>query len=207
MKNSWKKFITPLYDGALRDQVEAAYASTEVFPPLAEVFHAFDFFEIDDTKVVLIGQDPYHDNNQAMGLSFSVPVGKKIPPSLRNIYKELGINPDNGDLTPWAKQGVLLLNATLTVEAHKPNSHKDFGWQALTDAVIKRLSDKGDVTFLLLGAFAQKKAPLIDASRNKIITANHPSPLSAYRGFFGSGVFKQIPEIDWSIPNQQMELF
>ena len=179
------------------------------------IFNAFNLTPFDKVKVVILGQDPYHGDNQAMGLSFSVPKGVKIPPSLINIYKEiyddLGINePNSGDLTYWAKQGVLLLNASLSVEKGKPNSHKDFGWHLFSDAVIKKISDeKYGVIFLLWGNFAKNKANLIDQNKHFILTAPHPSPL-ARGGFFGCKHFSKTNEIlkklgkspiDWDLNN------
>jgi uracil-DNA glycosylase len=164
----------------------------------------------------LLGQDPYHDDNQAHGLCFSVKPGIKPPPSLVNMFKELKEDvrfdiPNNGYLVEWAKQGMLMLNAVLTVRAHTPNSHKNKGWETFTDAVINKVNDKADpVVFVLWGGYAQKKLKLIDTSRHIVIQSAHPSPLSARNGFFGSKPFSAInsalrasgkPEIDWQIPN------
>ena len=168
-----------------------------VYPPGNMIFSAFNHTAFDKVKVVIIGQDPYHGPDQAHGLCFSVPDGIKIPPSLRNIYKELiddiGIAPpQKGDLTNWAKQGVLLLNATLTVRAHQAGSHQKKGWERFTDQAIKSVSDNLDnVVFLLWGAYAQKKAELIDENKHLILKSVHPSPLSAHRGFLGCKHFSQ----------------
>jgi uracil-DNA glycosylase len=168
-----------------------------VFPPEDEVFTALELTSYADTQVLLLGQDPYHDNNQAHGLAFSVRKGISPPPSLRNIFKELsgdlGISvPKTGWLVPWAKQGVLLLNAVLTVRAHQANSHKNKGWERFTDTVIQSLSEKDDpVVFLLWGGYAQKKKSLINSQKHTILEAAHPSPLSAHRGFFGSRLFSK----------------
>jgi len=185
-----------------------------IFPKGPDIFNAFNLTPFDQVKVVIIGQDPYHGVGEAHGLCFSVQDGVKIPPSLRNIYKEmqsdLGITPaTTGNLTPRTKQGVFLLNATLTVEKDKANSHKDIGWQIFTDQVISLLSQKKEhLVFILRGAFAQQKELLIDRSRHKILKAAHPSPFSADRGFFGSKPFSQtntylvehgISPIDWKI--------
>jgi uracil-DNA glycosylase len=188
----------------------------QVFPPERDVFSALELTPYDDVKVVLLGQDPYHDDGQAHGLCFSVLPGVSPPPSLVNMYKELQTDvgfrvPNNGYLIPWARQGVLLLNAVLTVRAHTPNSHKNRGWETFTDAVLARVNDRRDpVVFVLWGGYAQKKAKLIDGSRHTIIQMAHPSPLSARNGFFGSKPFSGINEalrragkhpIDWQLPD------
>jgi len=176
---------------SLRESVRQSYETTTVFPPSELIFNAFNLCSLPSVKVVILGQDPYHGHGQAMGLSFSVPTDEKVPPSLRNIYKEvvddLGTEmPYTGDLRHWAKQGVLLLNATLTVAADQPGSHQGLGWEQFTDAVIETISDeKEHVVFLLWGAYAAKKAVLIDTTEHLVLTAPHPSPLSAHRGFFG----------------------
>lgn len=187
-----------------------------VFPPEAEVFSALQLTPIEQVSVLILGQDPYHDDNQAHGLCFSVRPGIAIPPSLLNIFKELQEDlgckiPNNGYLTHWAEQGVLLLNTVLTVQAHQANSHKGQGWETFTDAVIKAVNAKTDpVVFVLWGANARKKISLIDQSRHVVIESAHPSPLSSYRGFFGSRPFSRINaalrtngkvEIDWQIPD------
>lgn len=173
-----------------------------IYPPRVDIFNAFKLIEPKDVKVVILGQDPYHGPGQAHGLSFSVLPGQKIPPSLRNMFKELALEypnfeaPEHGDLTQWAKQGVLLLNATLTVEDANPNIHQRLGWQTFTDAAIKYVSEQCEgVVFLLWGAFAQKKIFLIDEKRHHILKSAHPSPLSARRGFFGNEHFKTTNEL------------
>lgn len=186
-----------------------------VYPDSAEIFNAFELTPFDQVKVVILGQDPYHGAGQAHGLSFSVKNHIKIPPSLQNIYKELSSDivgfktPLHGDLTSWAKQGVLLLNATLTVNASEPASHQKKGWETFTDKVIKTISDnKAGIVFILWGRYAQQKENLIDVNKHFIIKSAHPSPFSAYNGFFGSKPFsktnkilqqKGLQEIDWQI--------
>lgn len=185
-----------------------------IFPEGKNIFNAFNSTSFDQVKVVILGQDPYHGTGEAHGLCFSVQDGIRIPPSLRNIYKELQDDvgttiPSTGNLTPRTKQGVFLLNATLTVEKDQANSHKDIGWQTFTDAVIRNLSkEKDNLVFILRGAFAQQKAEFIDQSKHLIIKSPHPSPFSADRGFFGSKPFSKtnkylkehwIVEINWQI--------
>ncbi len=187
-----------------------------VFPPDKDVFAALHLTPYEKVSVLILGQDPYHDDGQAHGLCFSVRPEVTIPPSLQNIYKELRDDlgcqiPNNGCLTSWAEQGVLLLNAVLTVRAHQANSHQGKGWENFTDAIIRAVNDKPDrVVFVLWGAYARKKVPLIDTQRHIIIQSAHPSPLSASNGFFGSRPFSKInaalraagkPEIDWQIPD------
>jgi uracil-DNA glycosylase len=187
-----------------------------VFPPEEDVFNAFRYTPYDRVNVLLLGQDPYHDDNQAHGLCFSVRPGIKPPPSLVNMFKELHNDvgcriPNNGYLVPWAEQGILMMNAVLTVRAHTPNSHKNRGWETFTDTVIRKVSEKPDpVVFVLWGAYAQKKRALIDTSRHVIVQSAHPSPLSARNGFFGSRPFSAInnalreadkPEINWQLPD------
>lgn len=168
----------------------------EIYPEEKNIFKAFELTSLEETKVVIIGQDPYHGQGEAMGLSFSVPEGIKVPPSLKNIYKELNIEYGeqerlNGDLTHWAKQGVLLINSVLTVEKDKPASHKKIGWQIFTDTIIKKISEeKENVVFLLFGQYAEGKKELIDENKHFIIITPHPSPFSARKGFFGSDCFK-----------------
>ncbi|MFZ9661149.1 MAG: uracil-DNA glycosylase [Chitinophagaceae bacterium] len=190
-------------------------SSRPVYPPGSLIFNAFNQTPFDKVRVVLIGQDPYHGPGQAMGMSFSVPKGIKPPPSLQNIFKEiqndLGIQmaPNYGDLTSWAKQGVLLLNAALTVRANEPMSHSKIGWMDFTDAVIKKISDqKNHVIFLLWGKFAQEKQILIDETRHFVLKAAHPSPFSAEKGFFGCKHFSKVNQllvkngldpIDWKL--------
>lgn len=190
------------------------YAQRQIFPPKEELFSAFQYCDMNQIKVVILGQDPYHEKNQAHGLAFSVRKGIKIPPSLRNIYKELnsdlGIDiPSHGCLIEWAKQGVFMLNAVLSVREGKAGSHHNKGWEIFSDHVIQTINEQCDaVVFLLWGAPAQRKQALIDENRHCILCAPHPSPLSAYRGFFGSKPFSQAnaylkahyrDEIDWRI--------
>lgn len=188
------EFEKPYFE-MLTQFVRAEYANGLCFPPGKLIFNAFNQCPFDNVKVVLIGQDPYHEPGQAQGLCFSVGDGVKFPPSLRNIFTEiqsdLGVAvPDSGDLTRWAKQGVLLLNATLTVRAHAAGSHQNKGWETFTDAVIRAVSDGRDnVVFMLWGSYAQSKAKLIDSTRHCVLKSAHPSPLSAYRGFFGNHHF------------------
>ena len=198
----WREYLDLERFSALFEAVERAYETAEVYPPRAELFSAFELTPPEQVRVVILGQDPYHEPGQAHGLAFSVRQGVKVPPSLVNIYKEresdLGIPPaPHGDLTHWAEQGVLLLNTVLTVERGKANSHKALGWQAFTDHVVQRLSDLPQpVAFVLWGAQAQKKAAVAAASSNPrlVLQGPHPSPLSAYRGFFGSRPFSRINE-------------
>lgn len=196
---SWEQLLQPEFDQPYFEEltgfVRQEYASKRIFPPASLIFNAFDQCPLSSVKVVIIGQDPYHGPGQAHGLCFSVQPGIEIPPSLVNIFKEieqdLGIpKPSNGDLTRWARQGVLLLNATLTVEAHQAGSHQGKGWERFTDAVISRLSaHKKNLVFMLWGSYAQKKGAVINAEEHLILKAVHPSPLSAYRGFLGCGHF------------------
>ncbi|QIV96470.1 uracil-DNA glycosylase [Allofrancisella inopinata] len=167
-----------------------------IFPAKENIFNAFKYTKLEDLKVVILGQDPYHNYNQAHGLAFSVQKGVDVPPSLRNMYKELARSisdfeiPNHGCLVDWAKQGVFLLNTTLTVEAHKANSHKDIGWETFTDTVIHKISEyKENVVFMLWGSHARKKKNLIDNSKHLILESTHPSPLSAHRGFLGCNHF------------------
>lgn len=215
--DSWKnilhsEFKKP-YFKELANFVKEEYTNHKCYPKGAAIFAAFDFCYLDDLKVVIIGQDPYHGANQANGLCFSVKDGISHPPSLINIFKEIATDlgkeyPQSGNLEKWAKQGVLLLNATLTVRAHEAGSHQKKGWETFTDEVIKRISDeKENVVFLLWGGFAKKKVKLIDKKKHHILESGHPSPLSANRGYwFGNQHFsktnsflKQIGEkpIDW----------
>ena len=176
----------------------AEYQQHTCYPPIGDVFHAFRLCAYQDTKVFILGQDPYHNPNQAMGLAFSVPRHTEIPPSLKNIFEELtdDLNldmPTSGDLSAWARQGVLLLNAILTVRQHAPLSHKDFGWQRFTDHVLELLNAKETpVVFVLWGSYARSKRALISNPRHLLIENVHPSPLSAHRGFFGSKPFSHI---------------
>ena len=198
---TWTDILAPIknteYFTTLWEKVKEEYQTTKCFPPKNQIFRAIELTPFDEVKVVIIGQDPYHNDNQANGLCFSVSDKVKAPPSLKNIFKELeddlGIKKTSNELEMWAKQGVLLLNATLTVRAHEANSHKDLGWEQFTDFIIKEISDKKEnVVFVLWGAFAQKKAGLIDASKHFIIQSAHPSPFSVHKGFFGSRPFSKI---------------
>lgn len=204
IEQSWKEALQPEFDNAyfhaLTEFVRQEYVSKQVFPPASLIFNAFDQCPIDQVKVVILGQDPYHGVGQAHGLCFSVNDGVIIPPSLVNIFKEinrdLGIAiPSSGNLLRWAQQGVLLLNATLTVEAHKAASHQGKGWEVFTDAVIRLLSERLDnLVFLLWGSYAQQKSTLINRSKHLVLKSVHPSPLSAYRGFIGCGHFSAANE-------------
>lgn len=191
-----KEFVSP-YFLTLTNFLENEYRSKTIYPQKEMIFNAFDKCPYDKVKVVIIGQDPYHGPGQAHGLCFSVNEGIKPPPSLNNIFKELesdlGIStPTSGNLTRWAEQGVLLLNATLTVEAHKAGAHQKKGWETFTDAVIKNVSDyHNNIVFILWGGYAQKKGGVIDSTKHHIIKSAHPSPLSAYNGFWGSKPFSQ----------------
>ena len=217
INDSWaerlgNEFAQP-YFSQLTDFVRHEYATTTCYPPGRLIFNAFNLCPFDSVKVVIIGQDPYHEAGQAMGLSFSVPDGVAMPPSLQNIFKEiqgdLGIGvPQSGNLTRWAEQGVLLLNATLTVRAHQAGSHQRHGWERFTDAAISRLSEGRDhLVFILWGGYARSKASLIDRSRHLVLESVHPSPLSANRGgWFGNHHFSRCNEylaghgmgpIDW----------
>lgn len=204
------------YFFVLQKFLEKERAQFTVFPPEPEVYTALELTPFDQVRVVILGQDPYHDNNQAHGLAFSVRPGIMPPPSLMNIFRELKADvgfqmPNNGHLVHWARQGVLLLNTVLTVRAHQANSHRGKGWETFTDRIIQAVSGRpGPVIFVLWGNPAQRKQALIDASKNHILTAPHPSPLSASRGFFGCRHFSKInallremdqPEIDWQLPN------
>ena len=193
------EFSSPSYL-KLREFLKAEYSSHTVYPSMYDIFNSMKFTPFNGIKVVLIGQDPYHEENQAMGLSFSVPKGVDLPPSLVNIFKEIESETgksgfSSGDLTGWAKQGVLLLNAVLTVRAHAANSHKGKGWEEFTDGIIKKISDgRENVVFFLWGANARAKKPLIDGNKHLILECAHPSPLSAYNGFFGCGHFIKANE-------------
>lgn len=197
----------------LREFLKKEYSSHTIYPPMFDIFNSMKMTAFNDIKIVLLGQDPYHNEGQAMGLSFSVPDGIDRPPSLVNMFKELKAELDipismSGNLTGWAKQGILLLNSVLTVRAHQANSHKGKGWEIFTDSIIKKISDKREnVVFLLWGANARSKRDLIDKEKHLVLECAHPSPLSAYNGFFGCGHFKKANEylikmgkqpIDWS---------
>ena len=200
---TWKEILAPIKQSdaftTLWNKVKQEYAQGKCFPPKNQIFRAIELTTFDEVEVVIIGQDPYHNDFQANGLCFSVSDLVKAPPSLKNIFTELkddlGIEKTSNELNSWAKQGVLLLNATLTVRAHEPNSHKDLGWEKFTDFIIKEISEKKEnVVFVLWGAFAQKKASLIDETKHFIIHSAHPSPFSVYRGFYGSRPFSKINE-------------
>ncbi|WBX74508.1 uracil-DNA glycosylase [Tenacibaculum pacificus] len=204
MNNSWKSILKPelekTYFKELSNFVNEEFNINTCFPKKENIFSAFDYCSFDDLKVVIIGQDPYHGAGQGNGLSFSVNDGIKHPPSLVNIFKEIETDlqisyPVSGDLSRWAKQGVLLLNATLTVREGEAGSHQKQGWEEFTDAVIQKISEeKKDVVFLLWGKFAEKKGSIIDIQKHTIFKAPHPSPLGAWRGWFGSKHFSKTNE-------------
>lgn len=217
--NDWdltlQEEIKKPYFEELSLKVAEEYKEHTVYPPQEDIFRALKQTPYDRTKVVILGQDPYHGQGQAEGLSFSVKPGVRIPPSLHNIYKELSADlgipaPSHGSLMHWANQGVLLLNAVLTVREGQPNSHKGLGWEKFTDAVIAKLNERTTpVVFILWGSYAQKKGAFIDRTRHHVLESVHPSPLAARRGFFGSRPFSAsnafledqgIEPIDWSIP-------
>lgn len=219
IEESWREVLKPEFNKPYFEQIKA-FLKTEkaqgkvIYPPGSLIFNAFEQTPFDQLKVVLLGQDPYHGKGQAHGLSFSVQKGVTPPPSLKNIFKELQEDigmaiPATGDLTPWAQQGVLLLNASLTVRAGEPNSHSKIGWMHFTDAVIKTISDqKKGIVFLLWGSFAGQKQELIDETKHHVLKAAHPSPFSADKGFFGCRHFSKtnqllmkegIDPIDWSL--------
>ena len=198
---SWKNELADIFESpGFRQTAEfarAQYATREVYPPAAKIFAAFDACPFDKVKVVILGQDPYHGPGQANGLCFSVNPGVRMPTSLVNIFKEVSADtgapmPADGDLSRWARQGVLLLNATLTVEANRAGSHQGQGWEQFTDEVISRLSrDRDHLVFILWGSYAIRKSALIDQTRHLVLTSPHPSPLSAHRGFFGNHHFSR----------------
>lgn len=209
------EFRKPYY-AELYKKVRAEYAAYQVYPPAGDILNAFHFTPLSEVKVVILGQDPYHEPGQAHGLSFSVKPGIQIPPSLVNIYQELHDDlgcyiPDNGCLTKWAKQGVLLLNSVLTVRAHQAFSHAGFGWQQFTDAAIRAVNEQDrPVAFILWGRSAQDKSSMLNNPKHLVLKSPHPSPLSAYRGFFGSRPFSRVNSfleengetpIDWQIDN------
>jgi len=219
LPESWKPLVgdelkEPYFEN-LKEFLEEERRKYTIYPPEKEVFQALRATPYNEVKVLILGQDPYHGEGQAHGLAFSVCPGVKPPPSLMNMFKELRDDlgfemPDNGYLMPWAEQGVLLLNAVLTVRAHEPNSHKNKGWEKFTDRVIQVVGEKKDrVVFVLWGGYARKKLALIDTDRHAIIESAHPSPLSARNGFFGSRPFSRIKRalqeagkepIDWQLP-------
>ena len=202
IEESWKKVLQKEFDEKyfedLTKFVKEEYKKSTVYPSAKFIFNAFELTPFDKVKVVILGQDPYHGENQANGLAFSVNDGVQIPPSLVNIYKEIvsdfgkkTVN-KSGNLENWAKQGVLMLNATLTVQSHMAGSHQNKGWEKFTDAVVKILSEqKENLIFILWGGYAQKKGSVIDDKKHLVIKSAHPSPLSAYNGFFGSKPFSQ----------------
>lgn len=203
IEESWKKRLSDEFEQPyfieLTNFVKQEYTTRQIFPPGKLIFHAFEQSPFDLTKVVILGQDPYHGPGQAHGLCFSVPEGIDLPPSLQNIFKEIGADlglpypsPSNGNLDRWAVQGVLLLNSTLTVQANRAASHQNHGWEKFTDRVIRILAEeKEHLVFMLWGSFAQKKGEFIDRSRHLVLTSPHPSPLSSYRGFFGNRHFSK----------------
>ena len=216
IEDSWKRRLQPEFDKPyfynLTNFVKEEYSKHTIYPPGKFIFHAFNTCPFDKVKVVIIGQDPYHEPGQYYGLCFSVLDGVPFPPSLLNIFKEIENDlgkpmPESGRLERWADQGVLLINAILTVRAHQAGSHRGKGWEEFTDAVIKILNDeKGNIVFMLWGSYAQRKGAFIDRNRHRVLTAAHPSPLSADRGFFGCKHFskanqyfksKGISEIEW----------
>ena len=222
INNDWLEPLKPefgkLYYKKLYQKINEEYQNRRIFPPADDIFNAFAFTPLKDVKVVILGQDPYHGDGQAHGLCFSVKPDVEIPPSLVNIYKELHDDcgcyiPDNGCLTKWANQGVLLLNTVLTVRAHQANSHRGIGWEEFTDAAIRILNEQDrPIVFILWGRPAQMKKSMLTNSRHLILEAPHPSPLSAYRGFFGSRPFSRankflkangIEPVDWQIENKK----
>lgn len=221
--NDWDEVLAPVFESneyhALHEFLKTEYQTKRIFPDMYHIFTAFKLTPFAKTKVVILGQDPYHNPGQATGMSFAVMPGVKLPPSLQNIYKELyddvGCVPvQHGYLKKWADQGVLLLNAVLTVPYGHANGHQGKGWEQVTDAAIKALSDRGQVVFILWGKYAQNKIALIDQEKNYVIKSVHPSPFSADRGFFGSRPFSRCNEalkkfgetpIDWQLPQQVTE--
>ncbi len=211
IEESWKRALAAQWESEgfrrLTDFVRAEYATRQVFPPASRIFAAFDACPFDEVKVVILGQDPYHDVGQATGMCFSVADGVPMPPSLVNIFREVSSDtgapmPSSGDLGRWAGQGVLLLNATLTVRAHCPASHAGMGWEEFTDEAVRRLNaDRSGLVFMLWGSHAQRKGAFIDRSRHLVLSSPHPSPLSAYRGFFGNHHFSLAN--DWLVKHGQ----
>ena len=202
--NDWDEILkdefTSEYYLSLREFLKKEYSTAKVYPPMGDLFNALRYTSRANAKVVILGQDPYHGYGQAHGLCFSVNEGVAFPPSLQNIFKEIKSDlgtpiPDNGDLTRWANQGVLLLNATLTVRAHQAGSHQRKGWEEFTDAAIRILAEQREhLVFILWGAYAQKKGAFIDRNKHLVLTSAHPSPLSAYNGFFGNKHFSRANE-------------
>ncbi len=220
INNDWDGILSPLFSSqnylAIRNFLKSEYSNYTVYPNMHDIFNCFKLTAYSNVKVVILGQDPYHEVGQAQGVSFSVPKGVRLPPSLKNIYKELNSDlnipiTNNGDLTKWANQGVLLLNTVLTVREGQANSHKNCGWETFTDEVIKLISNKETpVVFILWGANARSKKKFINAKKHHIIESAHPSPLSAYNGFFESKPFSKTNEflikdglvpIDWNLQN------
>ncbi|MCG8340149.1 MAG: uracil-DNA glycosylase [Cytophagales bacterium] len=211
---SWKKRLAGEFEKAYFKQLVAfikeEYKKKKIYPPAKEIFRAFDFCSFENTRVVILGQDPYHGRGQANGLCFSVREGLPIPPSLINIFEEIKddlhiATPESGDLERWAKQGVLLLNAILTVRAHQPGSHRNKGWETFTDAVIKEISEeKEKVVFLLWGSYAQQKGAMVDTNKHFVLTSPHPSPYSAENGFFGNRHFSKTN--DYLRANNEKEI-
>ncbi|MCI9117431.1 MAG: uracil-DNA glycosylase [Muribaculaceae bacterium] len=211
IEESWKRALAAQWESEgfrrLTDFVRSEYATRQVFPPASRIFAAFDACPFDEVKVVILGQDPYHDVGQATGMCFSVADGVPMPPSLVNIFREVSSDtgapmPSSGDLGRWAGQGVLLLNATLTVRAHCPASHAGMGWEEFTDEAVRRLNaDRSGLVFMLWGSHAQRKGAFIDRSRHLVLSSPHPSPLSAYRGFFGNHHFSLAN--DWLVKHGQ----
>ena len=204
IEQSWKECLADEFEKPyfkqLTDFVHDEYRNNIIYPPGGQIFNAFDHCPFDKVKVVLIGQDPYHEPGQAHGLCFSVCKGVRIPPSLINIFKEIQLDlgkpiPQNGDLIRWADQGVLLLNATLTVRAHTAGSHQNKGWERFTDAVIYRLTTMREhIAYILWGSYAQRKGAIIDKTKNLVLQSPHPSPLAASKGFFGNKHFSKTNE-------------
>lgn len=201
----WDEFLEEEFSSKsyleLREFLKTEYSTKTIYPDMFNIFNCMKLTSLQQVKVVILGQDPYHEEGQAMGLAFSVPKEKEVPPSLKNIYKELAteypnfIAPNSGDLTSWATQGVLLLNAVLTVREHCANSHKGKGWEQFTDGIIKKLSnEKENLVFILWGANARSKKPLINTKKHLVLESAHPSPLSAYNGFFGCNHFIKANE-------------
>lgn len=215
IEKTWKEKLSNEFEKEYFQQlvsfVKSEVNNKTIYPPAREIFKAFDACPFDEVKVVILGQDPYHGEGQANGLCFSVTPGIPMPPSLVNIFKErksdLGKSmPPNGDLTTWAKQGVLLLNATLTVASKSPGSHQKKGWEQFTDAAISKLSEeKENLVFILWGAYAQKKGAVIDRSKHFVIESPHPSPFAAHRGFFGSRPFSKANEYLNEVNREQIE--
>ncbi len=221
LNNSWKELLFSEFDKPHMQELKKFLAKEKaekksIYPASFQIFAAFDNVAFEDVKVVILGQDPYHGPGQAMGLSFSVPDGVRLPPSLKNIFKELKTDlnidaPLSGNLTPWAKQGVLLLNSVLTVQESHAASHQKKGWEKFTDEVIKKLNDEREhLVFILWGAYAQKKAAFVDSKKHLVLKAVHPSPLSAYGGFYGSKPFSKtnaylkshgLKPINWDLSN------